>query len=96
MSEGAWSVYIIRATDGSLYTGITTDVARRFREHDSGRGARFFRGRKPEAVVHVESGYDRAGASRREAAIKQMGRVHKLALLQGPSGTAPAVPCRGE
>lgn len=75
-----WFVYIIRASDGSLYTGITTDVARRFREHGGGRGARYFRGRRPEAVVYLESGLDRSGASRREAAIKLMSRSEKLAL----------------
>lgn len=81
MSAPGWFVYIIRATDGSLYTGITTDVARRFREHGSGRGARYFRGRQPEAILYLEPCLDRSGASRREAAIKLMTRAEKLVLV---------------
>lgn len=77
-----WSVYIIECTDGTLYTGVSTDVARRFNEHAGGkRGARFFRGRVPRAVVFIESGHTRASACRREAAIKRLPRQAKLALL---------------
>lgn len=77
-----WFVYMIRATDQSLYTGITTDVERRFAEHQSGRaGAKYFRGRSPEQVVLVESGYDRSSASIREAQIKKLSREQKLDLL---------------
>ena len=78
-----WHVYIIRATDQSLYTGITTDVERRFSEHLSGvAGAKYFRGRSPEKIVLVESGYDRSGASIREAQIKKLSRQQKLALIE--------------
>lgn len=77
-----WYVYIIRATDQSLYTGITTDVERRFAEHQSGRaGAKYFRGRSPEQLVLVESGYDRSSASIREAQIKKLSREQKLELI---------------
>lgn len=77
-----WYVYMIRATDQSLYTGITTDVERRFAEHQSGRaGAKYFRGRSPEQVVLVESGYDRSSASIREAQIKKLSREQKLELI---------------
>jgi len=77
-----WFVYMIRATDQSLYTGITTDVERRFAEHQSGRaGAKYFRGRSPEQVVLVESGYDRSSASIREAQIKKLSLEQKLELL---------------
>ena len=77
-----WYVYIIRATDQSLYTGITTDVERRFAEHQSGRaGAKYFRGRSPVEVVLVESGYDRSSASIREAQIKKLSREQKLELI---------------
>jgi putative endonuclease len=77
-----WYVYMIRATDQSLYTGITTDVERRFAEHQSGRaGAKYFRGRSPEAVVMVESGHDRSSASIREAQIKKLSREQKLQLI---------------
>lgn len=76
-----WQVYIIRCSCGSLYTGITTDVERRFRQHASRRGARYFRGRTPEAVVYLEAGHSRATASRREVAIKRLPRHAKLQLL---------------
>jgi putative endonuclease len=65
-----WQVYIIRCSDESLYTGITTDLERRWRQHSSRRGARYFRGRAPVAVVYLERGHDRSSASRREVAIK--------------------------
>ena len=77
-----WYVYMIRATDQTLYTGITTNVERRFAEHQSGRaGAKYFRGRSPEQVVLVESGYDRSSASIREAQIKKLSREQKLELI---------------
>jgi len=72
---------MIRCDDGSLYTGVTTDLERRFREHQAGaRGARYFNGRRPEAVVWREAGHDRSSALRREAAIKRLGRQAKLDL----------------
>lgn len=80
--DNRWSVYIIRADDNSLYTGITTDLERRWQQHAGKRGgAKFFRGRKPMALVYVETGFDRSSASRREAAIKQLGRPAKELLL---------------
>jgi len=61
---------------------VTTDVERRFEEHRSGvRGARYFKGRKPEAVVYVEAADDRSTACRREAEIKSWPRSRKLALI---------------
>ena len=77
-----WSVYIIKASDGSLYTGITTDVQRRFVEHCSPeKGARFFRGRKPVEVVYTETHPDRSSALKREAAIKRLSRGEKIELI---------------
>lgn len=77
-----WIVYMVRCADGNLYTGITTDVARRVAEHNGeGRlGARYTRSRRPVTLVYVEAADSRAGATRREGAIKQMDRVRKLAL----------------
>lgn len=75
---------MIEASDGSLYTGITTDVARRFEEHREGKqGARYFNGREPQRVVYVEPAEDRSSASKREAAIKQLRRQQKLELIAG-------------
>lgn len=82
-SVSEWSVYIIEACDGSLYTGITTDVERRFAEHSSpAKGARFFRGRKPKRVVYTENQPDRSNALRREAEIKGLTRELKLDLIK--------------
>lgn len=73
---------MLRCADGTLYTGITTDIARRVAEHngEGGLGARYTRSRRPVQLVYVEAATDRAEATRREAAIKRLDRVHKLAL----------------
>lgn len=91
-NNNIWFLYIIRCDDDSLYTGITTDIERRWREHcgaaQSGsaqRGAKFFRGHTPAQLVYIESGHDRSSASRREAAIKRLPRAAKLALLTADS-----------
>ena len=77
-----WFVYIIESTDGSLYTGVTTDIDRRFGEHrDKRTGARFFRGRKPLRVVYSENHPDRSSAQKREADIKKLKRKEKLELI---------------
>ncbi|OUS12460.1 endonuclease [Gammaproteobacteria bacterium 53_120_T64] len=74
---------MIRASDRSLYTGISTDVERRFHQHQRGVGAKYFHaGRRPEAVVFREGGHDRASASRREAAIKKLPRSEKLRMAE--------------
>ena len=92
-----WTVYIILASDGSLYTGITTDLERRFIEHGGGlgddgprgqsaqrkKGAKYFHaGRRPKKVVYHELSDDRSSASRREAAIKRLSRQDKLVLCE--------------
>lgn len=78
-----WYVYMIRASDESLYTGITTDVERRFREHGgTAKGARFFRGRQPLEVVYTEIHPDRGSALKREAQIKKLSRNNKLVLIR--------------
>jgi putative endonuclease len=80
-----WLVYIIRCSDDSLYTGITTDLQRRFDQHASGKGAKYFRGRRPLEIVYREAGHTRGSASRRELEIKEMERSAKLSLIS--SGT---------
>ena len=81
-SGAVWWVYMLRCADDTLYTGITTDVARRVAEHngDGGLGARYTRSRRPVELVHVEAAPNRAEAARREAAIKRLDRARKLAL----------------
>ncbi len=78
---GRWQVYVILCSDASLYTGITTDVERRFTQHAAGRGARYFRGREPEQIVFLESGHSHSSAGSREAEIKQLSRSEKLRLI---------------
>ena len=77
-----WQVYIILCSDGSLYTGITTDIEKRFRQHAEGKGAKYFRGREPLKVVYHEDGHSRSSAAKREVEIKAMNRTEKL-LLSG-------------
>lgn len=77
-----WSVYMILCSDESLYTGITNDIDRHYRQHLEGRlGAKYFRGREPKSLVYLESGHDRSSASKREFVIKQLSREHKWRLL---------------
>ena len=79
----SWYVYIVRASDQSLYTGITTDPERRFTEHKSGKaGAKYFRGRDALEMVYLETSTDRSSASKREAQIKKLSRVEKLVLIK--------------
>lgn len=77
-----WQVYIILCSDSSLYTGITTDPARRLRQHATGRGAKYFRGRRPEQLLYLETGHTRSSAGRREAEIKRLTRAGKCLLTE--------------
>ena len=72
-----WHVYIILCSDNSFYTGITTDIERRFQQHSAGRGAKYFSGRQPLQVVYFENGHNRSSASRREMQIKALSRAGK-------------------
>ena len=76
-----WCVYLIRCGDGTLYAGMTNDLERRIAAHESGRGARYTRGRGPLTVVHVERKRSRSSALKREAALKRLDRRAKLDLL---------------
>jgi putative endonuclease len=83
-SNATWSLYIIEASDSSFYTGITTDVERRFEEHlQCRKGAKYFNGRSPIRVVYREDGHSRSSASRREAEIKKLSRSEKESLIAG-------------
>jgi putative endonuclease len=76
-------VYIVRCCDESLYTGITTDIARRIHEHNtSPQAARYTRARRPVQLVYTETRRSRSAALKREAAIKKMRREEKLNLLK--------------
>lgn len=77
-----WYVYILQCADHSLYTGTTTDPARRLHEHnhDDRLGAAYTRGRRPVSLLYKESCPDRSAALRREYAIRQLRREEKLLL----------------
>jgi len=78
----AWSLYLIRCSDGSLYTGVTTDVERRFREHRKGTGAKYLRGRGPLTLeFHCRVG-NRSEALRLEHLVKRLDKMQKEALLK--------------
>lgn len=81
-----WYLYIIETDKGHLYTGITTDIERRFSEHlatsqGKGKGARYFRSQSPKRVVYSEQFIDRSTASKREAAVKKLSKHQKLTLI---------------
>ena len=86
MAGTEFSLYIVRCADGTLYTGIATDVDRRLSEHESGiRGARFLRGKGPLQIVFSEVVGDRSLASRLEYRVKKLDRSKKLELIDGRS-----------
>ncbi len=82
MAVSHWWVYMIRCDDGSLYTGVSTEPERRFQEHlQHPRGAKYFNGRQPVAIVYTEPGHTRSSACREEARIKKLDRAQKLQLI---------------
>lgn len=87
ISSANWYVYIVKTDCNTLYTGITTDVTRRFSEHlasfngSSQKGAKYFRGRQPKHVVYTEAFKNRSEASKREYAIKKMSAHNKQKLI---------------
>lgn len=77
-----WSVYIVRCADQTLYSGVTTDVARRVAEHNgSVKGAKYTRARQPVTLVYEEETATRSAACIREAALKKLTRSEKEALI---------------
>ena len=77
-----WTVYMLRCRDGSLYTGITNDLAKRLLRHRAGRASAYTRARLPVRLVYHESQADRPAALRREAALRRLSRAAKLALVR--------------
>jgi putative endonuclease len=75
------AVYVLRCGDGSLYTGYTTDLDRRLREHRAGDGAKYTRGRGPLEAVHVERFDSRSAAMRREHEVKRFTKARKERLV---------------
>ena len=80
--EQTWYLYILRCRDDTFYTGITTDVAKRFDAHCNGKGAKYTRGRGPLSLIYQESCGDHSSALKREAEIKKLSRQKKELLIQ--------------
>ena len=85
--EANWYLYILRCKDGTLYTGITTDVSRRLEEHRSGRGAKYTRGRGPLELVYEESCGSHSDALKRELENKSISRREKEQLILQQTAT---------
>lgn len=81
----SWHTYIVRCADGSLYTGITTDLKRRVSEHnsDNSLGAKSLRYRRPVTLAYYEVFATQNEAAKREASIKRWTRKYKLKLIEG-------------
>lgn len=76
-----YSIYILECEDGSLYTGITTDVERRFIEHKKGKGGHFTRSRGTKRILYTEQHPNKSSALKREAEIKSWSREKKWVLI---------------
>ena len=74
-------VYIVKCSDGTLYTGYTTEIERRIEEHNLGQGARYTRGRTPVTLMHQETFSSKSKAMKREYAIKSLSRQEKQELI---------------
>ncbi|MBQ2412834.1 MAG: GIY-YIG nuclease family protein [Anaerotignum sp.] len=79
--ETTWYLYILRCKDSTLYTGITTDVEKRFQTHQSGKGAKYTRGRRPLELIYREQCGTHSDALKREWEVKQLSREKKQKLI---------------
>ena len=79
----SWTVYMLRCADDTIYTGITTDLERRIKEHnyDDRKGAKYTRARRPVSLAYYETCTNRAEASKREYQLKRLDRSQKISLL---------------
>lgn len=82
MTALPYFVYVLECDDGTLYTGIATDVAKRFEEHRNGKGAKYTRARGAKKIIHTEQCADRGAALKRELQIKALTRQEKLLLAK--------------
>jgi len=82
-SEPEWHVYMVRCRNGNLYTGIATDIDRRFAEHQSGKGAKYLRGRGPLRLVFQEKIGRRSLALKMERLIKKLPKKKKERIAEG-------------
>jgi len=77
-----WTLYILECSDGSLYTGITTDLIRRIKRHNEGRATKYTRIRKPVKLVYSEDFRNESSAKKREIEIKRLSRTNKVKLIR--------------
>lgn len=75
-------VYILKCSDDTLYTGYTTELKRRIKEHNDGKGAKYTRGRTPVELVYYEKKKSKSSAMKREYEIKQLNRKEKIELIE--------------
>ena len=80
--DKTWQLYIIQTNTGKFYTGITTDLTRRFSEHKKKKGAKYFRLENPKEIVFTETCKNRSEATKRELEIKSFNRKEKLRLIE--------------
>jgi len=78
----AWWIYLLQCRDDSFYCGITSNLDRRVREHNSGRGARYTKARRPVKLVNSKKCLSRSNAMKLELRIKKMNRIRKMAFFQ--------------
>ena len=83
IKDKKWVVYIVECTNRSLYTGITNDLERRLKEHNSKKGGHYTSSFGPVKLLRKEPQPDRSSALKREARIKRLSRREKLALIKG-------------
>jgi putative endonuclease len=91
--QSRWFLYLIECRDGSIYTGITVDVAARYAAHVAGKGARYTRSHPPQALIAVFEYADRSAASKAEFEVKRLPPAAKRAL---GATASPAAPNEGE
>lgn len=80
--KNQWYTYIVKCSDNTLYTGVTTDLERRVNEHNnSDKGAKYTKTRRPVKLVYNETHTDRSSSSKRESEIKKLSRIDKLKII---------------
>jgi predicted GIY-YIG superfamily endonuclease len=82
-SPSRWLVYLLRCSDGSLYTGITNDLPKRLKAHAAGRASRYTRSRLPVKLAYSEPQQSKSAALKRELVIKRLRRAEKDKLVAG-------------
>ena len=90
-----WHFYLVECSDGTLYAGITNDLARRVALHNRGRASRYTRARLPVRLLYSEAHPDRSAAGKREARVRRMRRAAKLSLCRTASRAGSAAPPDG-